>query len=445
MTTKIFRDLFGIKEIRNKIFFSTFVIAIVKIGSLIVLPGVNFQELSQFKDEMSTGIWGVLNIYSASTLASASILGLGIGAFLSQKALISLIFTIWPLNQESFIKNDKPIGKISNQKNNAIQIRNSKKQRYKRIIERYLPIFVIVIQAPFYVIFLSNRLPSTVFDYGKNPSNFILICMILIAGSFFINWISSLNNKKGILKSSVLFMITGIISTFPSAFVAEVKLRLVSGGLIVLLLEVLVLALMFMFIILLLQGIRKVPVQQPKRLIGSKQFGGSRKDISLKVMPRNIFAISTAQVIILLAILLQRYFDIGKLNQTIDLASIEYNLILFILVFLVSFFGSAIKISPALKRINKDLSKGRYTIPGLKPGKQTVQFVDRILDRITVVGALAIAFISIVPGIAFNIGIHEQFSIFFGGVPLLIIVIGNLNALQYIDDKLLEKHYNQLK
>lgn len=276
----------------------------------------------------------------------------------------------------------------------------------------------------------------------------IVAVAILTGGSMFVLWLGERITDKGIGNGISLIILIGIIARLPHAFVAEFTSRTTSavGGLVAFLAEIVFLLFVIAGAILLVQGTRKVPVQYAKRVVGNKQYGGARQYIPLKVNAANVMPIIFAQALMFIPISILGFANVdqssGFLSAMSNNTSVWYNLVFAILIILFTYFYTAITINP--KQMADDLKRNNGFIPGIKPGKQTKDYIDAIMDRITLPGALFLAIVAILPAFAEMFGVSSAFAQFFGGTSLLILVGVVLDTLQQIESHLLMRHYDGL-
>jgi preprotein translocase subunit SecY len=273
--------------------------------------------------------------------------------------------------------------------------------------------------------------------------------IILTAGSMFVLWLGERITDKGIGNGISLIIMIGIIARFPQAFIQEFTTRFTTpgqGGLIVFLVEIVVLLAVIASAILLVQGVRRVPVQYAKKVVGNRQIGGARQYIPLKPYAANVMPIIFAQAIMFIPITLAGWATNGQLSpfllQVMDNTSAVYNIIFAALIIIFTYLYTAITINPV--QMAEDMKKNNGFIPGVKPGKNTADFLDNIMSRITFPGSLFLAFIAIMPAFAGLFGVQREFAQFFGGTSLLILVGVVLDTLQQIESHLLMRHYDGL-
>lgn len=290
----------------------------------------------------------------------------------------------------------------------------------------------------------SNALAS-----GISWSQFMIpATIILAAGSMFILWLGERITDKGVGNGISLIIMIGIIARLPQAFIQEATSRLQAisgGGMIMFIVELLILYLVVCASILLVQGTRKVPVQYAKRLVGNKQYGGARQYIPLKLFAANVMPIIFAQALMFIPLAIVRYNPEHAswwVQDLMDNRSLLYNSIYVLLVIAFTYFYTAITLNPT--QMAEDMKRNNGFIPGVKPGKDTAEYIDTVMSRITFPGSLFIAFIAIMPALAGLLNVQQAFSQFFGGTSLLILVGVVIDTLQQIESHLLMRHYDGL-
>ena len=313
---------------------------------------------------------------------------------------------------------------------------------------RYLTILILLVQAPSYLLNLKMQagpslnasLDWTLFMFTST--------IILAAGSMFILWLGERITDKGIGNGISLIIMIGIIARLPQSLFQELISRMTdkTGGLVMFLIELVVLLVVIAFAILLVQGTRKIPVQYAKKIVGNKQYGGARQYIPLKVNAANVMPIIFAQAIMFIPITLVGFSNVndasGFVRTLTDHTSFWYNLIFAVLIILFTYFYTAITINPT--QMAEDMKRNNGFIPGIKPGKQTAEYIDVIMSRITLPGSFFLALVAIMPAFAGIFGVKAEFAQFFGGTSLLILVGVVLDTLQQVESHLLMRHYDGL-
>ena len=421
------KNIFKIEDLRNRILYTLGILLIYRLGSYIVLPGVDPAQLSALQNQTSDGIMGLLDMFSGGSFSRASIFALGIMPYISASIVVQLLGIAIPYFQR-------------------LQREGESGRRKINQITRYLTVIILIIQAPTYLANLHSQLPESAFAL-KGVYFTISSTIILIAGTMFIMWLGEKITDKGIGNGISLIIMIGIIARLPVALTAEFFQRSeeMAGGLVMFLVEMIILFVVFMFSILLVQGTRKIPVQYAKRVVGNKQYGGVRQYIPLKVNSAGVMPIIFAQALMFLPMMLASFdteTTTGIAAAFSDFTGFWYNFTFAILIIAFTYFYTAVTINP--NQMADDMKKNGGFIPGVKPGKKTVEFLDNIMSKITLPGSIFLAFIAILPAFAMMFGVNSQFAQFFGGTSLLILVGVVLDTLQQIESHLLMRHYDGL-
>jgi len=422
------KNIYKIEDLRQRIFYTLGILLIYRLGSYVVLPGIDPSQLGALKKQTSEGIMGLLDMFSGGAFHNASIFALGIMPYISASIVVQLLGIAIPYFQR-------------------LQKEGESGRRKMNQITRYLTVIILTLQAPAYLTNLHYQLPESAFALGGAFFT-ISSTIILIAGTMFIMWLGEKITDKGIGNGISMIIMIGIIARLPHALVAEFASRIeevAGGGLVMFLVEMVLLFAIFMFSILLIQGTRKIPVQYAKRIVGNKQYGGVRQYIPLKVNAAGVMPIIFAQALMFVPMMLTK-FD----NQTTsgiaaafsNVTGFWYNFTYAILIIAFTYFYTAITINP--NQMAEDMKKNGGFIPGVKPGKKTVEYLDTIMSRITLPGSIFLAFVAIMPAFARMFGVSNQFAQFFGGTSLLILVGVVLDTLQQIESHLLMRHYDGL-
>jgi len=422
------KNIYKIEDLRSRLGITLFLILIYRLGSYVSLPGVDPAQLSQLKNQTSGGLLGLLDMFSGGAFSKASIFALGIMPYISASIVIQLLGIAVPYFQR-------------------LQKEGESGRRKINQLTRYLTVVILLFQAPAYLTNLHYQLPITAFAITGAMFT-ISSTIILTAGSMFVMWLGERITDKGIGNGISLIIMIGIIARLPHSVVAEFISRIEQqgGGMVMFLLEFVVLFVVFMGSILLVQGTRKIPVQYAKRIVGNKQYGGVRQYIPLKVNAAGVMPIIFAQAIMFIPITLAGFAKSDSLSGFAAAFSnhtgLWYNLTQFLLVIVFTYFYTAITVNPL--QMAEDMKKNGGFIPGVKPGKKTVEFLDTIMSRITLPGSIFLGIITILPAFAMMAGINQQFAYFFGGTSLLILVGVVLDTLQQIESHLLMRHYDGL-
>jgi len=427
------KNIYRIEDLRFRIMFTLGIILIYRVGSFIVLPGVDPLQLEALQSQAQGGILGLINKFSGGAFANASIFALGIMPYISASIVIQLLGMAVPYFQRLQKEGESGRKKINQ-------------------ITRYLTVVITAAQGFAYLQNLAGQIPAsaiTPFDPVGSPSTFFIFSslMIMVAGTMFVMWLGEKITDKGIGNGISLIIMIGIIAGLPAALVGEGVARTTgAGGLVLFLVEIVVLMGVVVMCILLVQGTRRIPVQFAKRIVGNKQYGGVRQYIPLKVNAAGVMPIIFAQAIMFLPITLAGFSDglQGLAAALSDFTGFWYNLIFATMIILFTYFYTAITVNP--NQMAEDMKKNGGFIPGVKPGKRTAEFIDNVMSRITLPGSLFLAFVAILPALVAVSGITATvtFAQFFGGTSLLIMVGVVLDTLQQIESHLLMRHYDGL-
>ena len=422
------KNIYKIEDLRYRIIYTLFILLIYRLGSFIVLPGIDPSQLAALKSQTSDGVLGLLNMFSGGAFANASIFALGIMPYISASIVIQLMGIAIPYFQR-------------------LQREGESGRRKINQITRYLTVAILIMQAPAYLKNLQVQLPDTAFVLTGSLFWFSSV-IILTSGTMFIMWLGEKITDKGIGNGISLIIMIGIIARLPFSLFAEFISRLESkgGGLVAFLLEMVILFFVFIATILLVQGTRKIPVQYAKRIVGNKQYGGVRQYIPLKVNSAGVMPIIFAQALMFIPLTVAGFANSEALTgfaaAFANINGFWYNFTFAIMIILFTYFYTAITINPS--QMAEDMKKNGGFIPGVKPGRKTVEFLDTIMSRITLPGSIFLALIAILPAFARMGGVDSQFSQFFGGTSLLILVGVVLDTLQQIESHLLMRHYDGL-
>ncbi|MGE5419116.1 MAG: preprotein translocase subunit SecY [Chloroflexota bacterium] len=419
------KNIFKIEDLRARLIYTLSIILIYRLGKYVSLPGVDPSQLGQLKSQTSSGIMGLLDMFSGGAFSQASIFALGIMPYISASIVVQLLGIVFPYFQK-------------------LQKEGESGRRKMNQYTRYLTVGILILQAPTYLVNLHAQLPATAFVISGTFFT-ISSVIILTAGTIFVMWLGEKITDKGIGNGISLIIMIGIIARLPQNFVFEVGVRMNgAGGLIGLIVEIVFLFVVILGTILLVQGTRRVPVQYARRIVGNKQYGGVRQYIPLKVNAAGVMPIIFAQAIMMLPVIIAGYAQNGSgfMVAFSNMYGFWYNLVTAILIILFTYFYTAITINPV--QMAEDMKKNGGFIPGIKPGRKTVEFLDSIMSRITLPGSFFLAIVAILPSVAVQATVSPQFAQFYGGTTLLILVGVILDTLQQIESHLLMRHYDGL-
>ncbi|MFN4300128.1 MAG: preprotein translocase subunit SecY [Thermaurantimonas sp.] len=427
---EVLKNIWNIEELRSKILLTLGLLFVYRLGSNVVLPGIDPDSLSALQQQTGdNNLLGILNAFTGGAFANASIMALGIMPYISASIVIQLLGIAVP----SIQKLDKEGESGRRKKNN-----------YTRI----LTIFITLAQAPGY---LANLIAQQV-QITISPSTFwFLGILVLVTGTIFAMWLGERITDKGIGNGISLLIMIGIIATLPQAFLQELitKIENQTGGIPIFLIEIAALFVVILLSVALISATRKIPVQYAKRVAGGRMADTqlSRSYIPLKVNAAGVMPIIFAQAIMFIPITILTYAgatdNLGWIVSLFgNISGFWYNFLFAVLIILFTYFYTAIQINT--NQMADDLKRNGGFIPGIKPGKPTAEYIDLILSRITLPGAIFLAIIAILPAFAMQAGVTTQFAYFYGGTSLLIMVGVVIDTLQQIESYLLARHYDGL-
>ena len=426
------KNIFKIEELRKRIVYTLLLLLVYRLGSFIVLPGIDSTMIANMQDFSQEGLVGLLNMFSGGAFGNASIFALGVMPYISASIVIQLLGVFVPYFKK-------------------LQMEGESGRRKMNQLTRYLTIVILCIQGPAYMAALHNQIPEEAFIaiYRLGWSSFmfnLVSTVILIGGTMFVMWLGERITDRGIGNGISLIIMVGIIARLPYALVAEVGEKVgstVTGGPLMLVVELIILFFVFVAAIALVQGVRKVPVQYAKRVVGNKQYGGVRQYIPMKINAAGVMPIIFAQALMLFPLIFSNFEATRGFAATMsNYTGFWYNFVFFFFVVIFTFFYTAVTVNPTM--MAEDMKKNGGFIPGVKPGKKTVEYLDSIMSRVTLPGSIFLGLIAILPAFAMLLGVNNQFASFYGGTSLLILVGVVLDTLQQIESHLLMRHYDGL-
>ena len=418
-------NIFKIEELKKRIIYTLLLVLVYRLGCYILLPGLDPEALKGGISGTQEGLVGLLNMFSGGAFGNASIFALGVMPYISASIVVQLLGMFVP----SFRK---------------MQMEGESGRRKMNQITRYLTIAILAIQGPAYI---TGMIPRNAIAVGWSSFMFnIVSTIILMAGTMFVMWLGERITDRGIGNGISLIIMIGIVARLPYALAAEIGQKVTGsgvGGPLILVVELVIWFLVIIAAIAIVQAVRKVPVQYAKRVIGNKQYGGVRQYLPLKINAAGVMPIIFAQALMMFPMLLGRWDATRGIAAAFSsYTNVWYNIVFAFLVIVFTYFYTAVTVNPTM--MAEDMKKNGGFIPGVKPGKQTASYIDKIMDRITLPGSIALAFIAIMPAFANIFGINNQFASFFGGTSLLITVGVVLDTLQQIESYLLMRHYDGL-
>lgn len=422
------RNIWSIEDLRKRILYTLGLIFIYRIGSFIILPGIDPVRLSL--ESSNNGLLGLLNMFAGGSFSRASIFALGIMPFISAQIAMQLLTIAVP----TFAKMQKE-GESGQRKIN----------QYTRL----LTVAVTAVQAAAYVAYLRTQSGQAILPQFGGYFFWVSTVIVLTSGTLFVMWMGEKITDKGIGNGTSILIEIGIIAQLPHALIFEWKSKsnMGGGGLLIFLLEIVFLIAVIVGLVLLIQGTRKVPVNYAKRIVGNRQMGGVRQFLPLKVNAAGVMPIIFAQSVMFIPMVFAGMAAPGgtlaKIIQALsDYTSVPYNIVYGLMVIIFTYFYTALIFNPT--QMADEMKRNNGFIPGIKPGKATANYIGAIMDRIMLPGAFLLAIVGILPGFASALNINSQFAVFFGGTSMLIIVGVILDTLQQIEGHLLMRHYDGL-
>ena len=428
-------NIWKIEELRERILLTLFLLAIYRIGAQIVLPGIDPIQLSELADRTGGGgLLGVLNMFTGGAFANASVFALGIMPYISASIVVQLMGIAIPYLQK--LQKDGESGR-----------------RKINQITRWLTIAICVFQAPAYLYSLGALgVPDSAFILGKGISFIIPSVIILVTGTIFAMWLGEKITDKGVGNGISLLITVGIVATLPMSFAQEFSSRLIgsNGGLIVVLLEVIAWIGINTICILLVMAVRRVPVEYARRTSSSISSirSAKRQFIPLKLNASGVMPIIFAQALMFAPAALGRLFGENSFGLWLqssfsDIFGLWYNILFAILIIIFTYFYTAITVPT--NKMADDLKRSGGFVPGIRPGTETADFLDRVMSQITFPGSLFLAAVSVLPAVVFHLfGMQQGWALFYGGTSLLIMVGVAIDTIQQINAYLLNRHYDGL-
>jgi preprotein translocase subunit SecY len=418
------KNIWSIEELRSKILVTLVLLAVYRLGTHIVLPGIDPTKINI--NTSKGGILGLIDAFAGGAFSQASILALGIMPYISASIFMQLMTILYP-----------PFQKLQKEGESG----RKKINQYTR----YLTVAVAALQASAYVAYLNSPGYREAIIQSYSAYFWLSTTIILTAGTLFVMWLGEKITDKGLGNGASVIIMVGILARLPQSFWQEwqAKIPTGGGGLLIFVIQIAVLIAIIMGLIVLIQGVRKIPVQYAKQIVGNRQFGGARQFLPMKVNSSGVMPIIFAQAIMFLPTLLSNFDSTRGLARVFgDHSNFWYMLIYAVMVIGFTFLYTALIFNP--KQIADDLKRNNGFIPGVKPGQPTADYIGAVMDKITLPGAVLLAVVGILPGFAQRLGIQQSFSSFFGGTSLLIMVGVILDTLQQIETQLLMRQYDGL-
>ncbi len=421
------KNIWSITELKDKIVYTVLLLLVYRVGAHVVLPGVDPGALSQLNTKAKEGILGIFDSFAGGAFSSASIFALGIMPYISASIFMQLMSILVPQFQKMQKEGESGRKKINQW-------------------TRYLTVIVTIFQASAYVAYLRDpQVAGGAILESFTPYFWLSTTIVLTAGTMFVMWLGERITDKGLGNGTSLIIMIGILARFPASIAAEFdsKMNRGGGGLLIFMIEIALFIAVIMGLIILVQGVRKIAINYAKQVVGNRQFGGARQFLPIKVNSSGVMPIIFAQAIMFLPTLLSGFQSTKGVAAVLsDHGNIWYMVIYSILVIGFTFLYTALIFNP--KQIADNLKQNNGFIPGVKPGQPTADYIGSVMDKVTLPGAIFLALVGILPGIAKNLNVTSGFSTFFGGTSLLIMVGVVLDTLQQIETHLLMRQYDGL-
>jgi preprotein translocase subunit SecY len=425
-----FKNIWNIEELRSKIIVTLALVLTYRFGTHIVLPGINPLALDAIKANNKTdGLLGLFDAFAGGAFSQASILALGIMPYISASIFMQLMTILVPQLQKVQKEGESGRKKINQW-------------------TRYLTVIVTAFQAGAYIAYLNSPDYAPALIPAFKPFFAFSTIIILTAGTLFVMWLGEKIQDKGLGNGTSIIIMVGILARLPQSLLQEfyTKQEKGGGGLLVFLIEIAILVAIIMGLIILVQGVRKIPVNYAKQIIGNKQFGGARQFLPVKVNSAGVMPIIFAQAIMFIPAALAGLSQ-SETSQSIasafsNMFGLWYNLVFALLIIIFTFFYTAITVPT--NKMADDLKRSGGFIPGIKPGVETADFLDKIMSLVTFPGSLFLALIAVFPAIVVSLDVQQSWAMFYGGTSLIIMVGVAIDTIQQINTYLLNKHYDGL-
>lgn len=415
-----FRNIFKIEELRTRILYTVGILMIYRVGTYITMPGVDASMLASGPSN-ATDLLGLFDLFVGGAFARAGVFALGIMPYITAAIIIQLMGAVVPYFQK-------------------LQREGEEGRRKINQLTRYGTVLITLVQAIGFGINLMSTSPDAI--VVSNTAFIITSMIVLTAGTVFVMWLGERITERGIGNGISILIMIGIIAALPTNLINEISTK---NNAIIVIIEVAILLLVTASVVLLTQGQRRIPVQYAKRVVGRKVYGGTTQYLPLRVNAAGVMPIIFAQSIMFIPSTIGTFFPDSETIQMLtawsnDFTGVAYSIVFALICIFFTYFYTAIVINP--REMADTMKRQGGFIPGVRPGKQTVEFIDNILTKITLPGSIFLAFVAIMPAIAARMGVTPGFAMFFGGTSLLIIVGVALDTLQQIESHLMMRHYD---
>jgi preprotein translocase subunit SecY len=418
------RNIWNVQELRERILYTLGLLVVYRFGTFVTLPGVDAAALTRINAQQGGGgLFGFLDMFVGGAFKSAGIFALGIMPYITASIIIQLMGAVVPYFQK-------------------LQREGEEGRRRITQLTRYGTIGITALQSIGYAIHLQAGATGQAIIINSTLFT-ITTVIVLTSGTAFVMWLGERISEDGIGNGISLIIMIGIIAFLPQAVINEVSL--IGDNIFILLIEVGVWVLVTGGVVLVSQGMRRIPVQYAKRVVGRKSYGGSTQYLPLRVNAAGVMPIIFAQSIMFIPSTIASFFPNSSTMQQVgawfsDISGMGYSIVFFFVVVFFTYFYTAISVNP--KEMADTMKRQGGFIPGIRPGKQTSEFIDRILTRITLPGSIFLGIVAILPAFAMRAGVSQGFAMFYGGTSLLILVQVTLDTLQQIESHLLMRHYD---
>ena len=427
------KNIWKIEELKNRILVTLGLLLVYRFGAQVVLPGIDAAQLSNLANQTDSGLLGLLNAFTGGAFSNASVFALGIMPYISASIVVQLMGIAIPYLQKLQKEGESGRKKINQ-------------------ITRWLTIAITLVQGPGYIYNLFATLPGEAFMLGDNITFVVSSVIILTTGTIFAMWLGEKITDKGIGNGISLLIMVGIIATLPQAFIQEFASRVFesNGGLVMILIELVIWFAIIMASVMLVMAVRQIPVQYARRSASGgyeKNVFGSRQYIPLKLNASGVMPIIFAQAIMFIPVAVAGLSDSdaaqGVTAAFQNIFGFWYNLVFALLIIIFTYFYTAITVPT--NKMADDLKRSGGFIPGIRPGTETAEYLDRIMSQITLPGSIFLALIAVFPAIVVQLlGVQQNWALFFGGTSLLIMVGVAIDTMQQVNSYLLNRHYDGL-